>query len=291
MNQVFIPGTTINILTNVEQFHKIDVSPDVATWLLQRSKGNRSLRPSWIKYLKSIIADGEWQACHQGGALDTQGTLFDGHHRLTAISQQDSTVPMWFKIGCNPLENQAIDQGAKRSIADVIGEDRRIAEVLRLAVQVCDNTKKPSPAAVKLLDSQSKIAGFTGMLLERCPTSRRYFSSAPVRLGAVLRMLAGADAMSYQSIEYVQNQYRALVAMDLASMSRSGQALVRQWNNGLLRATHTYDALTRALIVFDPSRQDVGKIQVKDPTDGAKIAKQLIRQHIEKCKHLIRAEI
>lgn len=280
MSQVFIPGTNINILTKEEDFKKVDVSPELARWFLKRSNGNQvrvgtngGIRPSHLKLLKGIIARGEWKATHQGGAVDWNGMLFDGHHRLTAIAEQTETLPMWFKIGCDPAENMAVDQGAVRTTADTLQMDKRETEVLRLAGAVTYGWNKPTPLQIEDLNARIPLVQKHRVLIAACPTTKRFFTCTPLRLAACARMLEGA------SEDYVLQQWRALVLSDYDSMSKCSKALTRQFMDGRIRSVHTYDVLARGLVVFDESRSEVSKIQVNDPVDAAKAIKAIIRGH------------
>ena len=275
MNQILIPGTNINIVTNVEQSYRLDVSPQLASWLLGRSMGNTvrtgtGIRPEWLRTLQGIIARDEWQASHQGGALDWNGILFDGHHRLTAISLQEKTLPMWFMIGCNPSVNMVTDQGAVRSTADVLGMDKKKAEVLRLAAFLFRGIKKPTPAQVAEMALCAPLVEAHEALLDACPRSVRFFSSTPMRLAACLRI------MSASSSDYVMAQYRALVLCDYNAMSNSAKSLARQAYEGKVRAHNTHDLLARGLVVFDESKQNLSKIQINDSLESVKSAKTII---------------
>jgi len=266
---ILIPGTNINILTNVEQFHRLTITPQLATWLLGRSTGNRGrvegkIRPQHLAYLEQIIERGEWQACHQGGAIDWHGRLFDGHHRLTAISRQQLALPMWFKIGCDPAEDKVIDQGVARSMADLTGVNARVMEVVTLAARIYNGSQKISPGQVRDMLTRTTIKEQIELLLSATPTVARYYSSAPMRLAAVIRLMQGCNP------DYILRQYRALVLLEFDEMSICTKALVKQVSSGALRTNHTYDTLSRGLLVFDQRRSHLARITVTNPTDAAR---------------------
>lgn len=282
MFQVFIPGTNVNIVTKQEDYKKIDVTPELARWFLKRSSGNQvrvgsngGIKPSHLKLLKGIIARGEWKATHQGGAVDWNGMLFDGHHRLTAIAEQTETLPMWFKIGCDPAENMAVDQGAVRTTSDVLQMDRKEAEVLRLASFLIDSRSKPTPIQIEDLNARIPLAQKHRLLFAACKTTRRFFTCAPLRLAACLQLLEGS------SEDYVLQQWRALILSDYDSMSPCSKSLTRQFMDGKVRSGHTYDTIGRGLIVFDKSKSDLSRIMVSDPADIGKTVKELICRHMQ----------
>lgn len=280
MSQVFIPGTSINILTKEEDFKKVDVTPELARWFLKRSNGNQvrvgangGIKLAHLKVLKGIIARGEWKATHQGGAVDWNGMLFDGHHRLTAIAEQTETLPMWFKIGCDPAENMAVDQGAVRTTADTLQMDKREAEILRLAAKVTYGWGKPTPLQIEDMSARVPLVQKHRLLIAACYSSKRYFSSTPIRLAACVQMLEGSNE------DYILQQWRALGLSDYDTMSKCSKALTRQFMDGKIRSSDTYDTLARGLVVFDKSKSDLSKIQINDQVDAAKTIKAIIRGH------------
>lgn len=70
--------------------------------------------------LQEIIGDGRMMLTHQGAAIDPEGFIFDGHHRITAIAK--GIVPAAIKItyNANPLTMPVIDTGKPRGIGDVM---------------------------------------------------------------------------------------------------------------------------------------------------------------------------
>lgn len=283
MSQVFIPGTNINILTKDEEFKKINVSPELARWLLKRSNGNQvrigangGIKPSHLKIVKGIIDRGEWKATHQGGAIDWNGMLFDGHHRLVAIAEQSETLPMWFKIGCDPAENMAVDQGAVRTTADVLQIDKKEAEMLRLASFIHIGRKnKPTPAQIEDFSARIPLVQKHRMLLAACGTTKRFFTSAPFRLAACAQLLETSNE------SYVLQQWRALILCDFDSMSNCSKALTRQFAEGKLRSGHTYDSIARGLVVFDESKSSNSKIQIIDPANVTGVIASIFSRHMK----------
>lgn len=99
----------------------IEVDPEFASELLASSGGNRPLSSGLIRRLVKAINDGEWLLTHQGIAIDTGGRLLDGHHRLTAVVSSGRTVPMRITYDADPETFAVIDDGKRRSAADVLG--------------------------------------------------------------------------------------------------------------------------------------------------------------------------
>ena len=237
----------------------VTVTPAIAReWLKRNTVVNRALRRSWVEILKAAFARGEYIMTHQGVAFSDTGELLDGQHRLTAIAELPDgySFPMQVTKGFQREDVfRAIDGGYKRSVADMIGRDRREVEVARLIYLIFARTP-PTPTA--LLPVCERIEPWHTDLLSFCGASVRTWSSAPVRTAAVLTMMDDGD------VDYVRLVYRALATNDLAGMPRSAQALVSAFLRGQIKAREPYDLFCRCLKVFDPRKQSVTKIQIND---------------------------
>ncbi len=96
------------------------ITPVVAQKLLDTiNTNNRPVRPSHVDYLTRIIRDGDWSLTHQGGAVDWNGVLQDGQHRLLAIVEADESVVMQWTVGLDPANFAKVDVGSQRTGRDV----------------------------------------------------------------------------------------------------------------------------------------------------------------------------
>lgn len=237
----------------------VNVTPAMARlWLKRNTVINRPLRRSWVETLKAAFERGEYIMTHQGVAFSESGELLDGQHRLTAISElpDGCSFPMFVSKGFRREEVfRAIDGGYKRSAADMIGRDRREVEVARLIFEMFGGFT-PTPTA--MIPVCERIAPWHSDLVSFCNARSRTWSSAPVRTAAVLTMMNDGDA------DYVRLVYRALVTNDLPGMPRSAQALVTAYLRGQLTVHPPYDIFCRCLKVFDPGKESLTKIQIKD---------------------------
>lgn len=90
------------------------------------ARTNRPFSQQRAETYRDNILRGEWKLTHQGIALDTDGLLVDGQHRLVGLvmaSEQDPNVSIRTMVTYDlaPEAFDAVDQGRKRTVADVLG--------------------------------------------------------------------------------------------------------------------------------------------------------------------------
>lgn len=236
----------------------INITPQLAAEWLKFNTDNRPLRRTVVNGFKDAIKRGEYMSTHQGIAFADDGTLLDGQHRLTAISElRDGIFPMLVTRDINRDAFRVMDIGIKRTAADALHEDRRLVETARLIAILCD-TSRSSITPTMLLPIIEEIQDTHTDLLLFAPRMVKTWASAPVRCAAITQILSGIDT------DYVKLIYRALVNAEFDVMPKVAQSLVRAQLAGTVRASAAADMFARCLIVFDPSRQNQTKIQIKD---------------------------
>jgi len=97
------------------------VTPAKATEWLQNNTKNRRLRPRYVERLASDMTSGKYIATHQGVAFGTDGILVDGQHRLEAIVLSGTSQWLLVTTDLPPQALLVVDDGVKRSMADVVG--------------------------------------------------------------------------------------------------------------------------------------------------------------------------
>lgn len=222
----------------------IKVTPQMAAEWLSLNENNRPLRRTVIEGLKAAFARGEYMTTHQGIAFSETGELLDGQHRLTAISElRDGCFPMLVSRGVIENAFTVMDIGLKRTPADALRiDDRRVVEVARLIGVIC-LTKKGSVTPLMLLPIINEIQRSHDSLVYFCQTVSKGWSTAPVRLAAVVSLVSGGDA------DYIKATYRSLVLSDFDSMSPVARALYRSYVNGNVRSSDRYDMLARLSLI------------------------------------------
>lgn len=104
------------------------VGPKMAQEWIDRSHNvsQRSLSRRRVERLAHAIIEGQWQLTHQAVALNAEGEVLDGQHRLAAIvaaGQElgtDFEVPLLVAYEADPSTFDVIDTGAARSTADTL---------------------------------------------------------------------------------------------------------------------------------------------------------------------------
>src|SRR6478735_415579 len=95
------------------------IGPDEAQALLGTITKQRSLRRSHLNALAADMEHNRWEDSHQAVALNTNGALCDGQHRLTTIVETGIGQWLWVATGVSEDAMGVIDTAAQRSAADM----------------------------------------------------------------------------------------------------------------------------------------------------------------------------
>ncbi len=117
------------------------LTPDAAEKILAANNRNRRKRPGGVEFFEDIIVNKEWGWTHQGIAIDTEGYVQDGQHRLQACVKTGQTLPVYITIGMPPENFGKIDTGMPRNARDLAylrGEKNEaiLTSVGRMLVQI-----------------------------------------------------------------------------------------------------------------------------------------------------------
>ncbi|MFC6706550.1 hypothetical protein [Flexivirga alba] len=96
------------------------ITPVKAAALLESNTSNRPLSRATVRVFAEAMKRGEWKTTHQGIAVDTNGLLVDGQHRLAAIIEADLPVKLTVFTEVSPDSFDVLDTGKKRNAADVL---------------------------------------------------------------------------------------------------------------------------------------------------------------------------
>lgn len=240
--------------------HIVEVTPEMAAEWLAMSPYNRKLDWKEIMRLVAAMRRGEWTFTNDLIGFNVRNELMNGHHRLHAIKLLGKSVEVQVNYGL-PVQAYAVtDTGRKRSYADLMQLPREVTDVLRLGCAIVLNTQKPTvPHMQPIVD-----AGFQDLvelLMEYCNRRVRIFSSAPMKLAAVVTM------MRDKNHDYVLAQYKALCQQEYDVMTPIAQSFSRQVSMSAGSRTNvwnTRDLLARGCKVFDKSRAKQTRLQIMD---------------------------
>ena len=97
----------------------LTITPSEASKYLANNPANRRLSESEVETLAADMREGRWCITHQGIAIGKTGRLLDGQHRLAAVIKAGVPVQMMVTLDVDESAIDAIDQGRKRSVADI----------------------------------------------------------------------------------------------------------------------------------------------------------------------------
>ena len=256
--------------TNIER-----ITPEMANKILEKNTANRKVRVSWVDTLAGILRRGEWVVTHQGIALDKNGNLIDGQHRLLAIRKTGIAANVMISRDVDPAAYLATDCGLSRTISDRTNIDKRIAEPLRFLASFI-TTSKPTAQEV-LVVYDTGVGSIISRLVDYCGTARKVVSSAPIKCAAAIAIMNGENEA------YVFSQYRALVLSDFDVMSQPAKLLYRQKDAGLINHSKQRELFAKALKVFDYSRKDLAKLSANENEvlAAVELARATLRNRLE----------
>lgn len=98
------------------------MTPTLAQKHLSLSQGmrQRSLRRSYVSRLVAAIGRGEFKTTHQPVAIDTDGMILDGQHRLAAVVESGTAVDLLVAWDVDPDTFDVIDIGIARRASDTL---------------------------------------------------------------------------------------------------------------------------------------------------------------------------
>jgi len=98
----------------------VDLTPDLASLLLERNPGNRTLRPSKIADLAKDMSAGNWKLNGEPLIVSQDGLLNDGQHRCAAVVESKIPVPVVMVFGVERDSRDTLDQSTPRTAGDFL---------------------------------------------------------------------------------------------------------------------------------------------------------------------------
>ena len=242
------------------------VSPAQARAWLECNTDNRPLRKSVVDGLRSAWKRGEWMTTHQGIAFAPDGGLLDGQHRLAFIAQlpEGSLVEMNVTTGMDRKTFSVIDQGARRTLSDVLRVSPQLAAVGVFLAKIHNSSNTMGMSVAYAAPFIDLIRDEFAELVTHCPKCTKTWSSSTFRAAAVLKMHRGGDR------EFVKRQYAALVNTYIEDMTPAARSILKQQINGTAARTKSTDLFVRGLRVFDRATSAVSRLQINEYAETIK---------------------
>ena len=192
------------------------VTPDIAAELLERNTNNREMRRRHADSLTEAIKRGEWcDDCPQTVSFaESDGSLVDGQHRLTAIANSGVACRVLIVGGISDAARRVIDGVAPRRISDwlslIRGNKRPLYAALN-TIHYCafGQAQKPSARQAALIHerfeeaftwaetikmthdaSVCRRAGFLAALImfrDKCPQLAQAFYESVAEAGGMVQ--------------------------------------------------------------------------------------------------------
>jgi hypothetical protein len=244
---------------------RVYITPETAAKMLAKNVGNRSPRMSTVRFYAAEMKAGRWQETHQALAVDCDGNLVDGQHRLLAVVA--SGTSHWFWLDQYAKTHEAmhlpIDTQARRSHADIM-------RAPKLEVQTA-STLLRELLAFRYVASPEILRGVYEHLYDAihpvCEASRTKNprSSATVRAAVALRVAtlnkAGRQADAVETV----SQLRDFILLDNIHESWPMVAqFLKQLSTESKHRLLDSDRFVRAWRAFDIDGRNQGKLQIKD---------------------------
>ena len=254
------------------------VTPEMAKGYLLKNTDNRNKRGWWVSGLANMIKRGEWIPTHQGVAFSKSGKLLDGQHRLEAIIEANISVQMLVVTNVRDDAYKVLDNGIKRTMADLTGMHMRTAEVCRVLARLAYGGDTVN-SADQILEIYNTGAGEVhDNLVEYCGKGIAVLSSAPIRTVATCMILDGHNQ------QYIKNVYSNLCNQKFNELPNIAHAFIRQVTEKRATVGDRQDLMARALKVFDSSIKDTTRLVVSDSDATAAVAycRNVIRKLLTK---------
>jgi len=228
------------------------ITPTIAKYMLEKNIANRPIRWSHVEKIAKEMLDGEWQVTHQGIAFNESGFLIDGQHRLNAVILSGKPVTMAVTRDCEARAFDVIDRGVKRSLSDIIGEDRRVVEVMTLALKIFHGRQNITPSMINCL-LNTRFHGLCQDFMAKFKRIRGRVTQAPIRLGAIINIMEDFNCNRV----FIYNQMKALETQNYEMMTPCCQSFNRQV---MERKMSSSELLSKALAVFDENKKDIQRV-------------------------------
>lgn len=247
------------------------ITPEYARQILEHNTKNRKPRTGLVAQYARAMERNDWKLTHQGIAINCDGTLLDGQHRLLAVISSGVTVRMLVTRGVPSDSQVAMDDHCPRSVSDALtlmsGQnfDQHVCAIAKACVNLGGKQgnmrlSKPETYEVftRLADGFAFIREFTS------GTRERGVSSAPVWAAVALAYYYEPDVKRLKEFCQTLRRSRHPEPGDFAAIT------LREWllkagasAGGSTARLETFRKTQRAILAFI-DRQDIRKLYGND---------------------------
>lgn len=232
--------------TNTQLFERIateptaiflDITPDVATEMLEHNTNNRNLRRRRVSSLAQEMSRKQWLTTGEAIKFDVKGILIDGQHRLEGCVEAKITLKQQLVVtGLSEDSFAVIDSGMKRTANDIlsaagIANGSSIAPVAKL-VGIIQAGLNPYRSDVRQLVTRQDIVSWSEQHIEiidwAIRLSRTVYDSAGLGNRTALISLAILAEKNGHSKEKIEQFFAALSSGEGLTASSPVLAL-RSW--------------------------------------------------------------
>lgn len=108
-------------VTPASRMELVTVDPAYAAELLSANENNRRVTKSLVQQYATTMRLGLWRnPTAEALAVDSDGNLIQGQHRLMALIDAGVTLQFWINFNADPEDYHVLDRGKKRSLGDVV---------------------------------------------------------------------------------------------------------------------------------------------------------------------------
>ena len=251
----------MSLLTDFPMGRVISIDPAMAQQMLATSPGNRQVRKRTVDQYVGAMSRGEWRV-GQAIEFDCHGQLRNGHHRLNAVISYGHPVDFMVVTGLAEDVFATMDIGLNRTMSDLLQFPLVLLQEAALIFRMVHGTNKPTPNQIELI-CQGSWAKNSAALDKHCPSRRKIFSTTAVRVAALYVM-----GKNPQWMQYVLDQFRALVLMDVEALSPRCRSFMRHCLSNKWQSNGTAQILNlvRCIRAFDFDQKNTGAILVQQST-------------------------
>ena len=200
------------------------ITPSGAEKLLRGNERNRRLTGSRVTKLTRTIRGKRWVLNGASIIVDSKGRLVDGQHRLHAVVRSNQSIQTVLVTGVSPKAFETIDQGAKRSGADVFGiygvdHPGLVSTAIGLIWQDRNGVHEGSEGSGRIPDMDEKITLFDKLPgIERLVTETAQYKKA---LHGILSVgvLAGMNYIFHGKHTQAAETFQKLFAIGEGSLA------------------------------------------------------------------------